>query len=167
MMRTLCIILLASAICSCGALKRSKRIDRVKQSAELDFKSSSVSDDKSKTVDKSTKEEKVSEKRSNEVTEERQIFFDDKGNVMYVWERKTSYGNEDIDRSSRDSSDVSIESEGKSRVDLEGELKLKTDSLKKETDTVQPENSVFKYIGIGFLLVFAAVALVVFIRFRK
>lgn len=165
-MRFLSIILIL-LFCSCGALKRTKRVDRVKQSVELDFKSIAVSEDKSKMEDKSIKEEKVSEKRSNEVTEEKHTFFDDNGNVMYVWERKTSYNDESLDRSVNDSSDVSSENEGKSKVDLEGEFKSKVDSLKKETDTVQPENSVFKFIGIGILIVFAAIALVVFIRFRK
>lgn len=166
-MRTLCIILLASAVCSCGALKRTKQIDKVKQSAKVEVKTGAVTKDNSKVKERVDKEEKSSEKRSNEVVEEREVFYNEKGSIVYVKERKTSYSDESKDVDRKESSDIDEDRDVEGRIRSEARSESKVDSLKKETDTVQPENSVFKFIGIGFLLVFAAIALVVFIRFRK
>lgn len=167
MMRTLYIILLASAVCSCGALKRTKQIDRVKQSANVEVKTDAVTKDKSKVKERVDKEEKSSERRSNEVVEEREVFYNEKGSIIYVKERKTSYSDESKDVDKKESSDIDEDRDVEGRIKSEARSESKVDSLKKETDTVQPENSVFKYIGIGFLIVFAAVAMVFFLRFRK
>lgn len=165
-MRTIMIVLLAT-LCGCGALKRTKNIDRVKKSAEISVKQESVSDSKVKVEDKSIKEEKVSEKRSEDVITEREIFFDDSGRVSYIKEKVIESRKRDMEREKRDSMDRKEDSSTSDRLSSESRSESKVDSLKKETHLEQPENKVWSFVGWGLFIVFAAVALVVFIRFRK
>lgn len=164
--RTL-IIAVALLFCSCGALKKTKNIDRIKKSAEIEVKLDVVSDSNVKVEDSSVKEEKVTDRSSEDVITEREIFFDDSGRVSYIKEKVIESRKRDMERESRDSLNSREDSKTSERLSLESRTKTKVDSLKKDIRIDRPENTVFKYIGYGVFIVFAAIALVVFIRFRK
>lgn len=161
------IVVAVACLSGCGALKRTKQIDRVKESAKIEVKTDAVTKDKSKVKERVDKEEKSSERRSNEVVEEREVFYNEKGSIVYVKERKTSYSDESKDVDRKESSDVDEDRDVEGRIRSEARSESKVDSLKKETHLEQPENKVWSFVGWGLFIVFAAVALVLFIRFRK
>lgn len=164
--RTL-IIAVALLFCSCGALKKTKNIDRIKKSAEIEVKLDVVSDSNVKVEDSSVKEEKVAERSSEDVITEREIFFDDSGRVSYIKEKVIESRKRDKEKESKERADRKEDSKTSNKSSMEGKVETKTDSLNRDVHLEQPENKVWSFIGWGLFAVFAAVALVVFIRFRK
>lgn len=166
-MGRLLVVCFFMALCSCGALKKTKQIDRVRQSASLSVNTSVRSEENVKVEDKSVRERKSSEKSSDDVVTETEIYFDSAGNVSYVRQRKTESRQNEKQEEGRDSLDYKGEFGKNEEIDTEAEYKSKTDSLKKNLHLEQPENKVWSFIGAGILLVFAAVAVVIYVRLKR
>lgn len=165
--RTLILLLIFVVLSSCGSFRRTKNLNISTDSERVEHVSSSVSDSKVKVDTKSTETEKVSEIEGNTKNTIRDIFFDEEGRVTKISEVIQEISSRERSEDKTKGVDIALE-EAKSQVMTEEGVSETKSSVKvKTTDTEREESVISNYIGGGILLLFVAVAVILWVRSRR